>query len=86
MGKLEDIRVKLKAGSTKAQLIEEGYAQSSVYREAKLLNQPRRTKHKPSNEPGSTLANRGASSIPAALANDEEMAIARSIRLLIVPR
>ena len=73
MGKLKDIRVKLKAGSTKAQLIEEGYAPSSVYREARLLKRSSDVKRKPITDSGGTLSKQGSPSIPAALANDEEI-------------
>jgi len=37
MGKLDEIRNKLRAGSTTRQLIERGYSKSSVYREARNL-------------------------------------------------
>jgi len=40
MGKLNEIRNRLKAGDTPRQLIAEGYSRSSVYRENKKLNNP----------------------------------------------
>ena len=73
MGIMKDIRNKLKAGSTKAQLIEEGYASSSVYREARLLNQSSGVKPKIVSDSGSTSVKRGVPSIPAALDDDQEI-------------
>ena len=40
MGKLEEIRKKLVAGSTTKQLIEQGYAKSSVFNVAKKIKNP----------------------------------------------
>jgi hypothetical protein len=39
MGKLQDIRTRLSAGSTAAELVNEGYARSSVYQAARKLRQ-----------------------------------------------
>lgn len=73
MGILEDIRNKLKAGSTRAQLIEQGYASSSVYRETRLLNQSSRAKPKNLDDSGSNSVRPSVPSIPAALYDDEEI-------------
>lgn len=52
MGKLNEIRNRLKAGDTPRQLIEKGYSRSSVYREKKKLNnsQPETTTKPVNNE------------------------------------